>query len=65
MINGFSGHSNYRQLLGWVKNLEPRPRKIITIHGEASRCIELASTIYQLSNIETVAPKNLEVIRLR
>ncbi len=64
-IHGFSGHSNFKQLTGWVKNLRPKPRKVIAIHGEQSRCIELASTIYQQNRIETVAPKNLEVIRLR
>ncbi len=64
-IEGFSGHSNFRQLTSWIKNIQPKPRKVITVHGEQSRCIELASTIYQQNRIETFAPKNLEVIRLR
>src|SRR3989338_2777013 len=64
-ISGFSGHSNFKQLVSWVGNLEPRPRKVITVHGDYSRCIELASVIYQKYRIETVAPKNLETIRLR
>ena len=41
------------------------PKKVIVIHGDYSRCIELASSIYQQYRIETVAPKNLETIRLR
>jgi hypothetical protein len=64
-IRGFSGHSNFKQLVAWVGSLEPRPKKVITIHGDYSRCIELASVIYQQYRIETVAPKNLETIRLR
>ncbi len=64
-IRGFSGHSSFKQLVSWVGNLEPRPRKIITIHGDYSRCLELASVLYQQYRIETVAPKNLETIRLR
>lgn len=64
-IRGFSGHSSFKQLVSWVGNLEPRPKKIITIHGDYSRCIELASVLYQQYRIETVAPKNLETIRLR
>ncbi len=64
-IRGFSGHSNFKQLVNWVGSLEPRPKKVITIHGDYSRCIELASVLYQEFRVETVAPKNLETIRLR
>ncbi len=64
-IKGFSGHSSFKQLVSWVGNLEPRPKKIITIHGDYSRCLELASVLYQMYRVETVAPKNLETIRLR
>ncbi len=64
-LRGFSGHSNYKQLIAWVGNLEPRPKKIIVIHGDYSRCLELASALYQQYRVETVAPKNLETIRLK
>ncbi|HIH26292.1 MBL fold metallo-hydrolase [Candidatus Woesearchaeota archaeon] len=64
-LSGFSGHSNFKQLTAWVRNMEPKPKKFITIHGDYSRCIELASVIYQQNRVETVAPKNLETIRLR
>ncbi len=64
-IRGFSGHSSFKQLVSWVGNLEPKPKKIITIHGDYARCIELASVLYQMYRVETVAPKNLETIRLR
>lgn len=64
-IRGFSGHSSFKQLVSWVGNLEPRPKKIITVHGDYSRCLELASVLYQQYRVETVAPKNLETIRLR
>ena len=64
-IKGFSGHSNFRQLTAWVQHLEPRPKKVIVVHGEYSKAIEFASTIYQQNRIETNSPKNLEVIRLR
>ena len=64
-LRGFSGHSSFKQLCSWVGNLEPRPKKVIIVHGDYSRCIEMASTIYQQYRMETVAPKNLETIRLR
>ncbi len=60
-----SGHSSFKQLCAWVENLEPRPKKLLLVHGDYSRCIEMASVIYQRYRIETVAPKNLETIRLR
>ena len=65
VIRGFSGHSSFKQLCAWVRNVEPRPRKIIVVHAEASRAVEFASTIYQTQKIETIAPKNLDVLRLR
>ena len=65
ILHGFSGHSNFKQLTSWVHHLEPRPKKFIMIHGDYSRCIELASVVYQQNRVETVAPKNLETIRLR
>lgn len=64
-IKGFSGHSNFRQLGSWVQHLEPRPKKIIVIHGEHSTAVSFASNVYQQNRIETNSPKNLEVIRLR
>lgn len=65
ILAGFSGHSNFKQLTSWVHHLEPKPKKFIMIHGDYSRCIELASVVYQQNRVETVAPKNLETIRLR
>ena len=60
-----TNHSDRRQLMNFVKRCNPQPRKIIVVHGEASRCIDLASSIHKTFKIETVAPKNLEVIRLK
>ncbi|MFA4886631.1 MAG: beta-CASP ribonuclease aCPSF1 [Candidatus Nanoarchaeia archaeon] len=64
-IRGFSGHSSYKQLTSWISKMEPKPKKVIIVHGEYSRALELASAIYQLNRVETVAPKNLESVRLR
>ncbi len=60
-----TGHSDRRQLMNFVKRCNPLPRKIIVIHGESSRCLDLASSIHKQFRIETVAPKNLEVIRIK
>src|SRR3989339_292889 len=64
-VEGFSGHSNRTQLLNFVAKCEPRPKKIIVNHGESSRCLDLASTLHKNFRVETVAPRNLEVVRVK
>ncbi|MEK6940891.1 MAG: beta-CASP ribonuclease aCPSF1 [Nanoarchaeota archaeon] len=62
---GFSGHSSRQQLMNWVRNLDPRPKKIIIIHGEQSKTLDLASSIHKQFGIETTAPRLLDTIRLK
>ena len=64
-VDGFSGHSDRRQLVNYVSTLEPRPERIIICHGEDFKCSDLASTLYKKFGIETRAPLNLETIRLK
>ena len=64
-IDGFSGHSSRNELMAFVNNINPKPRKIIINHGEQSKCLDLASSIYKSQRTETNVPKNLETIRLR
>ncbi|MBM3234198.1 beta-CASP ribonuclease aCPSF1 [Candidatus Pacearchaeota archaeon] len=64
-LDGFTAHSGRNQLLAFVNHINPTPKKIIINHGEASKCLDLASTIYKLSRIETLTPRNLETIRIR
>jgi len=64
-IKGFTGHSDYTQLLSFIRHLSPRPKKIIINHGEATSCLELASALHKTFRVETEAPKNLEVIRIK
>lgn len=63
--DGFSGHSDRRQLLSYVHHLEPKPERIIIAHGEYQKCIDLASTIYKKYGLDTRAPMNLETLRIK
>ncbi len=63
-IHGFTGHSDRNQLMNFVGRLNPRPRKVIVVHGEQSKLLDLASSLHKAYRLETVAPKNLETIRL-
>lgn len=62
---GFSGHSSRQQIINYIRKVEPKPERIITCHGENSKCTGLASSIHKLLRIETRAPQNLETIRLK
>lgn len=64
-IDGFSGHSSRNELMAFTNNINPKPRKIIINHGEQSKCLDLASSIYKQQRVETTVPKNLETVRLR
>jgi KH/beta-lactamase-domain protein len=64
-IDGFSGHSDRKQMMNYIASLDPKPDKIIIGHGEDRKCTDLASSIYKRFNIETKAPLNLETIRLK
>ncbi|AIG97298.1 beta-CASP ribonuclease aCPSF1 [Archaeoglobus fulgidus] len=62
-VDGFSGHSDRKQLMNYIRYLNSKPEKVATVHGDESKCIDLASSIYKTYRIETRAPMNLETIR--
>ncbi len=64
-VEGLSGHSDRNQLINYVKHMDPKPRKVMFVHGESSKCLDLASTIHKLLRVETTAPRNLDATRIR
>ncbi|MFN4132886.1 MAG: beta-CASP ribonuclease aCPSF1 [Candidatus Hadarchaeales archaeon] len=64
-VEGFSGHSDRIQLMNYIKRLSPKPERIISVHGEESKCLNFASSVHKMFRVETRAPQNLETIRLR
>jgi len=64
-IDGFSGHADRRELMSYVARLRPRPERVITVHGEPNKCLDLASSIHKKFNLSTRAPHNLDAIRLK
>ena len=63
-VEGFSGHADRKQLMNYVQYVQPKPERVFTIHGEESKTINLASSIYKKYHIQTVSPQNLETYRL-
>ncbi len=64
-VEGLGAHAGRNELMDYANRTQPKASKIILNHGEQSRCLDLASSIYKLHHIETNVPKNLETIRLR
>lgn len=64
-MEGFSGHSDRLQLMNFVERLKPMPKKIFTMHGEESKCDDLARSLNNRFRIETRSPMNLDSMRFR
>jgi len=64
-IEGFSGHSDRRQIINYIRRVTPRPEKVIVCHGEKSKCLSVANFLRKRFKIDAEAPKTLETVRLR
>ncbi|HJW97446.1 MAG TPA: beta-CASP ribonuclease aCPSF1 [archaeon] len=64
-IEGLSGHSDRNQLLSYMHKLGSRPERIIVNHGEQHKTTDMARDLHKIFRAETLAPKNLEAVRLR
>ncbi len=64
-IDGFSGHADRNELMQYVKSLKTTPRRIVIDHGEKSKTISLARAFHKSMGVETISPRNLEVIRFK
>ncbi len=63
-IDGFSGHADRRQLLGYSKKIHPKPKRVLIVHGEAKKSMNLALTLSDMFKFDASAPQNLDTIRL-
>ncbi|MCX6778444.1 MAG: beta-CASP ribonuclease aCPSF1 [Candidatus Micrarchaeota archaeon] len=64
-VEGFSGHSDRHQLINFIKNIKPTPERVFTLHGDGSKCEDLAHSISRISRIDARAPMNLDSMRLK
>src|SRR5688572_18506494 len=64
-IDGYSGHCDRRQLMNFIQTMDPKPKLVLTGHGEASKCIDLAQSITEKFGIEARSLQNAETIRFR
>lgn len=45
VINGFSGHADHDELLGWARAFSKRPRRTFLVHGEEPAALALAGAL--------------------
>src|ERR671911_2455112 len=62
-VDGFSGHSDYNQIMNFVYRV--KPKRVIVNHGEKSKSENIASAIHNRYHMRTSVPDNREVIKLR
>jgi uncharacterized protein len=62
-VDGFSGHSDYNQIMNFVYRV--KPKRVIVNHGEKSKSENIASSIHAKYHMRTSVPDNREVIKLR
>ncbi|MCW3981293.1 MAG: beta-CASP ribonuclease aCPSF1 [Candidatus Bathyarchaeota archaeon] len=64
-IEGFSGHSDRRQIVSYIRRVASRPEKLIICHGERAKCLSVTNFLRRRFRIDAVAPETLETVRLR
>ena len=63
-IEGFSGHSDRRQIFNYVTHLRPKPERVVVCHGERAKCLSMANFIERRCEIRSFAPALMETFRL-
>jgi len=64
-IEGFSGHSDRRQIIRYIRRVTPMPERVIVCHGERVKCLNVANIFQRKYNVRTCVPEILETVRLR
>ena len=62
-IDGFSGHSDFNQILNFVTRV--KPKRVLVNHGEKSKSENVASVVYSRLRVKSTVPDSREIIRLR
>ena len=63
-LDGFSGHSDYNQLISFVQKLRPKLRRVLVNHGERRKSENLSMTIRRMFRVPTHYPQVQEAIKL-
>lgn len=64
-VYGLTAHAGRNEIMSFFSRISPKPKRIIINHGEVSKSLDLASSLYKLHRIETNVPRLLETLKLR
>ena len=63
-LEGFSGHSDYNQLMSYVHRLRPKLRRVLVNHGEKRKSENLSASIRRMYRVTSHYPQVQEAIKL-
>ncbi len=63
-IEGFSGHSDYNQLMSYISKLKPKLKRVIVNHGERKKIESLDNSIKKVLKIYSYKPYVCEAMKL-
>jgi predicted metal-dependent RNase len=64
-VEGLSGHSDRNRLINYVYHLNTKPERIIVLHTDNSKAGDFTRALHKMFKVETLAPRDLEVVRLK
>lgn len=62
---GLTAHAGRNELMAFFKKISPKPKRVLVMHGEISKSLDLASTLYKMNHMETSVPRILETVKLK
>ena len=62
-IEGFSAHADYTDLIRWLDNYDPKPKKVFICHGEEEQSMAFSERISK-SGFDTYVPSQREKLEL-
>jgi metallo-beta-lactamase family protein len=62
-IDSFSAHADYKSLLTWLKNFNPKPQKVFICHGDEEAAISFSKKVQKLG-LKTYIPNMQESLKL-
>ena len=64
-VRGLTAHAGRNEIMSFFSRISPKPKRIIINHGEVSKSLDLASSLYKIHRVETNVPRILETLKLR
>ena len=64
-VRGLTAHAGRNEIMSFFRKVSPKPKRVIINHGEVSKCLDLASSIFKVNRVETNVPRILETLKLK